>query len=448
MNLIKYINVKKLFIICVSLFITGLTFSQTVFMENEAWAAVKEKAIKEKRMIFMDCYTSWCGPCKGLAQNVFPQKKVGDFLNSNFVCCKYDMEKEEGIELYKKYKSNIPGFPTMLVINPADESIVHKVVGYTEPDALISALQDGLDGKTLAVFQKRYDAGERSLGLIKDYCKALDVAYDQDTKERVVRGYIESMPLDSLKNKELLEMYLPYLNNAYAPQFEYVMKNLDTYQRKLNVNRYDVESRLQRAMSDAVRDIVNTTLKNTDADTLALMREKGEALKKMLQGANVKGFNELNAKLAINDVRMKGDIMALDAILEADKILQATRDEYSFRPDMYKYMIEFADSKTQKDIIKKYLAMIQQKQDRADERSNGKVNLFTENAYDILAIGYYRLGDKKKGEEYAKKYDERYKLRLVEMKGLFKDEKVKAQMDEEYKQAVESLYTKIGLKSK
>lgn len=429
-----------------SLFITGLTYSQTVFMENESWNAVKSKAVKENRMIFMDCYTSWCGPCKGLAQNVFPQPKVGEFLNSNFVCCKYDMEKGEGIMLYKKYKDNIPGFPTMLVINPVDESIVHKVVGYTEPDALITALQDGLDGKTLAVFQKRYEAGERSLELIKDYCKALDVAYDQGTKEKVVRDYIESMPLDSLMNKELLELYLPYLNDAYSTQYGYVLKNLDKLQYRLKINRYDIETRLQRAMSDAVREIVNVTLAHTNADTLASMKMKEEKLKKLLQGASVKGFGELNAKLAINDIRMNGDIVALDAILEADKILQATRDEYSFRPDMYKYIIEYADVKTQKEIIRKYLAIMQEKQNIADEKSNGKVTLFTENAYDILAIGYYRLGNKKKSEECAKKFDERYKLRLVDMKKMFKDEKAQVQIDDEYHQRINDLRAKIGMK--
>jgi len=437
---------KKLFILCVSLFMTGLTFSQTVFMENESWETVKSKAVKEKRMIFMDCYTSWCGPCKGLAQNVFPQPKVGEFLNSNFVCCKYDMEKGEGIMLYKKYKDNIPGFPTMLVINPADESIVHKVVGYTEPDALIAALQDGLEGKTLAVFQKRYEAGERSLELIKDYCKALDVAYDRDTKERVVRDYIESMPLDSLMSKELFELYLPYLNDAYSPQYGYVIKNLDKFQYRLKMNRYDIESRLQRAMADAVREIVDVTLAHTNADTLALMKPKEEKLKKLLQGASVKGFGELNAKLAINDVRMDGDILALDVILEADKALQATKDEYSFRPNMYKYMIEYADAGTQKEIIRKYLAIMQEKQNIADERSNGKVTLFTENDYDILAIGYYRLGDKKKSEECAKKFDERYKLWLVEMKETFKEEKVQAQLDDEYHRKINDLHTKIGMK--
>ena len=83
---------KKLFILCVSLFITGLTYSQTVFMENESWNAVKSKAVKENRMIFMDCYTTWCGPCKMMSNQVFKQKQVGDFFNQNFVNLKVDME--------------------------------------------------------------------------------------------------------------------------------------------------------------------------------------------------------------------------------------------------------------------------------------------------------------------------------------------------------------------
>ncbi|MFR5660585.1 MAG: hypothetical protein ACLUDU_22380, partial [Butyricimonas faecihominis] len=282
--------------------------------------------------------------------------------------------------------------------------------------------------------------------LIKDYCKALDVAYDQDTKEKVVRDYIESMPLDSLMNKELLELYLPYLNDAYSTQYGYVLKNLDKLQYRLKINRYDIETRLQRAMSDAVREIVNVTLTYTNADTLALMKTKEAKLKKLLQGASVKGFSELNAKLAINDIRMNGDMLALDAMLEADKTLQATRDEYSFRPDMYKFMIEHADAGTQKEIIRKYLAIMQEKQDIADERSNGKVTLFTENAYDILAIGYYRLGDKKKSEECAKKFDEYYKLRLEDMKKMFKDENVQAQIDDEYHQRINDLHEKIGMK--
>ena len=53
-----------------------------VFMENQPWSEVLQKAKEQNRLIFMDCYTVWCGPCKGLAKDIFPQKKVGDFFNA------------------------------------------------------------------------------------------------------------------------------------------------------------------------------------------------------------------------------------------------------------------------------------------------------------------------------------------------------------------------------
>lgn len=44
----------------------------------------------------------------------------------------------------------------------------------------------------------------------------------------------------------------------------------------------------------------------------------------------------------------KGIFWFLMQILDADKVLLATRDEYVFRPAMYKYMIEYADAKRRK----------------------------------------------------------------------------------------------------
>ena len=126
---------KKLFILCVSLFITGLTYSQTVFMENESWDAVKSKAVKENRMIFMDCYTSWCGPCKMLERNIFPQKEVGDFYNTNFINAHFDMEKGEGISIARKYGIN--SYPTLLFID-GDGVIIYKTSGYMSAPEFIN----------------------------------------------------------------------------------------------------------------------------------------------------------------------------------------------------------------------------------------------------------------------------------------------------------------------
>lgn len=95
----------------------GIFGQGIVFMDNKPWDEVLQEAKKQNRLIFMDCYTVWCGPCKGLSQDIFPQKQVGDFFNAHFVNVKYDMEKGDGKMLREKYKEYIIGFPTLLLID-------------------------------------------------------------------------------------------------------------------------------------------------------------------------------------------------------------------------------------------------------------------------------------------------------------------------------------------
>ena len=70
----------------------GVNFEHITFDE----ALAKAKA--ENKLVFMDCYTSWCGPCKYMSETIFPQEKAGEFFNPKFVCVKFDMEKGEGPE--------------------------------------------------------------------------------------------------------------------------------------------------------------------------------------------------------------------------------------------------------------------------------------------------------------------------------------------------------------
>ena len=102
-------------------------------------------AKKEKKMIFVDCYTSWCGPCKMLAKNIFTQDSVADFYNANFICFQIDMEKGEGPELARKY--GVAAFPTLLYVDK-DGMLKHCVVGYLQTHELI--LNGENKGKTIS----------------------------------------------------------------------------------------------------------------------------------------------------------------------------------------------------------------------------------------------------------------------------------------------------------
>ena len=56
-----------------------------------------ELAAKENKMVFIDFYTTWCGPCKRMSKEVFPQQEVGEYFNRTFISLKLDAEKENGL---------------------------------------------------------------------------------------------------------------------------------------------------------------------------------------------------------------------------------------------------------------------------------------------------------------------------------------------------------------
>jgi thioredoxin-related protein len=108
---------------------SGIQFTSISF--DEALKLAK----KEKKNIFLDAYASWCGPCKMLKRNVFPQKEVGDFFNTNFINMAIDMEQGEGPQLARKF--NVQAYPTLLFINAKGE-VVGSALGYHQADEIIA----------------------------------------------------------------------------------------------------------------------------------------------------------------------------------------------------------------------------------------------------------------------------------------------------------------------
>ena len=63
---------KKLLLVSMLIVLWCTVFGQgTEFLEGKKWSDVLKTAQEQGKYIFMDCYTSWCGPCKALAKDIF-----------------------------------------------------------------------------------------------------------------------------------------------------------------------------------------------------------------------------------------------------------------------------------------------------------------------------------------------------------------------------------------
>lgn len=93
---------KNLFAIILFSLVCSLAGAQS---DKSAAAQVKwltfEEAVKksktEKRKIFIDLYTDWCGWCKVMDKNTFTDPVVAKMLNENFYPVKFNAEQREDV---------------------------------------------------------------------------------------------------------------------------------------------------------------------------------------------------------------------------------------------------------------------------------------------------------------------------------------------------------------
>jgi len=164
---------KKLFQgLILGFLLAGSTMNAQIAFEQGTWEEVKAKAEKENKPIFVDAYTTWCGPCKWMAKNIFSQEQVGVYMKQNFIAYKMDMEKGEGPGFAKA--NNVVAYPTLLYFDAKGE-MIHKGIGARDADGLINLCNTALDpSKQLVSFVKKYEDGARDKDFLISYLEVLN----------------------------------------------------------------------------------------------------------------------------------------------------------------------------------------------------------------------------------------------------------------------------------
>lgn len=247
---------------------TGIQFT------HEPFSAILAKAKTENKLVFLDAYTTWCGPCKWMAKSIFVKPEVGSFFNTRFVNAKIDMEKGEGIELARRFQ--VEAYPTLLFLNGEGE-VVHRSLGAREADGLIQLGTIALDPqKNLAGLKKAFWKDSTAFAPAYAYLSALKDAEASGQKE-VFDTYFRHQPENQWMERANWRMLHDFIQSRKNPLFQYMVQHRAEYE-----SRYGKDS-----VGSKIRDVLFAALENAASQqNPALWEEvKAEIEQQNLPGA-------------------------------------------------------------------------------------------------------------------------------------------------------------------
>lgn len=193
---------------------------------DEALQAAK----KEKKHVFIDFYTDWCGPCKRMAREVFPQKSVGDFMNARFVCLKLNAEKE-GVDLAKQY--GVRAYPTYYVID-ADGKQLMTASGSMAPDEFVAKIESGLNPDHSPERMKQlYAEGKRTPDLVNHYALYLMEQRREAEGFKVIDDYFNSLSDKKRLSADNAFLFTRYTLNLDNDRARFMVANHDRFDKKV-----------------------------------------------------------------------------------------------------------------------------------------------------------------------------------------------------------------------
>lgn len=198
------------------LLISAFVFAQeSINFETATFNNILAKAKKENKLIFLDAFASWCGPCKMMEKSIFSKDEVKKFYNANFINARIDMEKGEGRDIQKKY--GVYSYPTYLFLN-GDGEVVFKGMGYLEaPDFLQLGSQAKMMGEG-GGGKERFEKGETDPEFLLNTVK-LNANTDPEFAKKVSERYFQVRKKKEFTQDELTMLFY-FLRSENDPNYK------------------------------------------------------------------------------------------------------------------------------------------------------------------------------------------------------------------------------------
>lgn len=291
---------NKIILGVVALLLQGFNlFAQVNFSSELSYEQAVVEAQKSKKKIFIDFYTTWCGPCKTMDKEVFTDTQVGAYMNKEFVNLKVNAEAGDGIRLAKQFK--VKAYPTFVLLNSEAEE-VFRMEGARSASLFVESIQKGLDPASRPeALAKRYEAGDRTPQLINDY--ALDILKSgaEEKGFAVINGYFEGLSPAEKAHKDNLFLYERYSLNLNDKKISYMFANVKDFKASLGEEK--VLALQYRFLRNALIPYANGYLrKNNKFDA-----KEYQAVVNICQKSGLPASYGLASLLKIADAQVEGN---------------------------------------------------------------------------------------------------------------------------------------------
>ena len=232
--------------------ISALLFSQeSIDFQNLSFKEILAKAKSEKKLVFIDAYAVWCGPCKMMEKNIFPLPAVKDYYNANFINARFDMEKGEGRDLAVKY--GIRSYPSFLFLN-GDGEVVMKNLGYMGENDFLTIAKEANNPKFRTASNKDlFDKGEKDPDFLLNMMR-LYVDSDYELAKKVSERYFDVKKAEPL-TKDDLGLLLYFVKSTADPNYKiFVAKKPEIIQLMSEdvYNQFDANIKISKILENAL----------------------------------------------------------------------------------------------------------------------------------------------------------------------------------------------------
>ncbi len=203
------------------------------FQHEANWKEIQAEAKAENKYIFMDCFATWCGPCKYMSASVFPLQNVGDFMNDKFISVKVQLDTtakdndavkswyQDGHDLAGKY--NVRAYPTYLIFD-ADGNVVHRFVGSSPAEEFLAAVKKSLNPETqYYTLLNQYGKGKKDKEFLFNMANVAADAYDMENANKIANEYLATQT--DLYTKENLDFVKKFTQTSSDKGFDMMMNN-------------------------------------------------------------------------------------------------------------------------------------------------------------------------------------------------------------------------------